>query len=234
MKQPPVVKIVPAFAVPFGAAVLPDAEPLNRELKDLFLAREAEGGRYRNPNQNSVQTDELYESHFDLFKWKEPCVQRLQKAITDHVLEMIGMVNQYRRKTVDEFEVYADAWFHITRKNGYFVNHNHPMASWSAVYCVDSGEKPGQPLNDSGVTRFFHPNQAASQYLDPGLLQMTKAPFGFGHQVFKLQAGEILIFPSWLMHEVSPYKGEGTRITVATNYWFRHPKMNVQQGPRVR
>ncbi len=234
MPSNPVVKIIPAFAVPFGAAVMPQAESLNRELKTLFLSREAEGNRYRNPNQNSIRADELFESHFDLFAWKEPCVQTLKKFITDHVLEMVGMVNQYKRATVNEFEVYADAWFHVTRKNGYFVNHNHPMASWSAVYCVDSGEKPGESLTDSGVTRFFHPNPAASQYLDPGLLQMTRAPFGTGHQVFKLEAGQLLIFPSWLMHEVSPYKGNGTRITVATNYWFHHPDMNPQQGPRVR
>ncbi len=234
MPSTPKLQLIPAFAVPFGLTTVADAQALNAELKSLFLQREAEGDRYRNPQQNSLKTRELFESHFDLFAWKEPCVQRLQKIITDHVLEMVGMINQYKRKTVDEFEVYADAWFHVTRKNGYFVNHNHGMASWSAVYCVDSGEKPGEPLIDSGVTRFFHPNPAASQYLDAGNLQMGLAAFSTGHKVFKLQAGQLLIFPSWIYHEVSPYKGDATRITVACNYWFRHPHMEVQQGPRVR
>ena len=142
------------------------------------------------------------------------------------------MVNRYNRQTVKEFDIYADAWFHITRKGGHFTNHNHPMASWSAVYCVDAGvDKDDSP--NSGVTRFFHPNPAASNYLDAGNLNMTKNHFSYGHQNFKLQSGQIIIFPSWLNHEVSQYTGNLERIVIAANFWFHHPNMNPQIGPLI-
>ena len=41
-------------------------------------------------------------------------------------------------------------WYHISRYAGSFVAHNHPLASWSAVYCVRAGEAvPEHP--DSGL-----------------------------------------------------------------------------------
>ena len=36
--------IIPFFATPFAFSRLPDAEPLNQQLRENFLAREAEGG----------------------------------------------------------------------------------------------------------------------------------------------------------------------------------------------
>lgn len=230
MNQAPEVKIIPAFAVPFGASFLADCGQMNQDLKALFLSRESD--KYKNPMRNSNETELVFESNFDLFTWEEKCVIQLKEFMTSCVKEIIGMVNQYKRKTVEEFDVYADAWYHITRKGGYFTNHNHPMASWSAVYCIADGIDDGD-TPDSGVTRFFHPQTAASTYLDAGNLSMSQAPFGFGHQIFKLNAGQILIFPSWLYHEVSNYTGNSERIIVAVNYWFNHPKMDPQIGPKI-
>jgi uncharacterized protein (TIGR02466 family) len=230
MKTPPEIKIIPAFAVPFGASFKADCGEMNRDLKLLFLSRESD--EYRNKMRNSSDDTLVFESNFDLFTWEQKCVQALKQFMTSCVLETIGMVNKYQRKTVEEFDVYADAWYHITRNGGYFTNHNHPMASWSAVYCVTDGISEGES-QDSAVTRFFHPQTAASTYLDAGNLNMNEAPFGFGHQVFKLQAGQILIFPSWVYHEVSSYMGNTERITVAVNYWFNHPNMNPQIGPKI-
>ena len=36
----------------------------------------------------------------------------------------------------------------------------------------------------------------------------------------RLQAGELVLFPSWLLHEVLPYEGDDVRITVAFNVRF--------------
>ena len=42
-------EILPFFAVPFGFAKLDNCEPLNQELRTLFLARSAAGGEHANP-----------------------------------------------------------------------------------------------------------------------------------------------------------------------------------------
>lgn len=230
MKQPPKIEIIPAFAVPFGATFLADCEQMNNQLKNLFL--ECETDEFKNKTRNSEESDLQYESNFDVFTWKQECVVQLKEFMTSAVLEMIGMINQYKRSTVAEFDIYCDAWYHITRKGGYFVNHNHPMASWSGVYCIADGADEDD-IGDSGVTRFFHPQTAASTYLDAGNLKMSAAPYSTGHQVFKLKAGQMLIFPSWIYHEVSPYMGNSERVIVAANWWFKHPNMEPQMGPKI-
>jgi uncharacterized protein (TIGR02466 family) len=229
MKAPPEIKIIPAFAVPFGASYLDDPE-LNKELKALFLSRET--SEFENKNRNSEESDLVFESNFDLFTWTDKCVVKLKEYMTACVIETIGMVNQYKRSTVAEFDIYADAWYHITRKGGNFTNHNHPMASWSAVYCIADGIDDAD-TESSGVTRFFHPQTAASTYLDAGNINMTHDHFSFGHKNFKLKSGQIVIFPSWIYHDVSTYTGNSERIVVAVNYWFKHPDMNPQIGPLI-
>ena len=32
--------------------------------------------------------------------------------------------------------------------------------------------------------------------------------------------GQLVLFPSWVLHDVKPFEGEGERITVAFNCWF--------------
>ena len=36
----------------------------------------------------------------------------------------------------------------------------------------------------------------------------------------RLEPGQLVLFPSWLLHDVKPFQGEGERITVAFNCWF--------------
>ncbi len=230
MRQPPKITVIPAFAVPFGASFMADCGQMNYALKALFLSRETD--EFKNKSRNSEESKTQYESNFDVFTWEQQAVVKLKEFMTSCVLETLGMVNEYKPSKVAEFDIYADAWYHITRKGGYFVNHNHPMASWSAVYCIADGNDEDD-TGDSGVTRFFHPQTAASTYLDAGNINMVSAQFGTGHKVFKLQAGQILIFPSWIYHEVSPYQGNSERIIVAANFWFKHPAMDPQIGPKI-
>ena len=35
-----------------------------------------------------------------------------------------------------------------------------------------------------------------------------------------MEAGQLVLFPSWVLHDVKPFEGEGERITVAFNCWF--------------
>ena len=37
----------------------------------------------------------------------------------------------------------------------------------------------------------------------------------------RFDAGQLVLFPSWVLHDVKPYEGEGERITVAFNCWFQ-------------
>lgn len=211
--------IAPLFAVPFAFDEFTGPERLNAELRSLFIARENEGARYANPNPNTNRNQELFESHFDLFKWPEPCIAELREFCLSRVLRTAGTLNGYAPETLRRMEVVTDAWFHVTRRNGWFGVHNHPMATWSAVYCVSSGEHDvDQP--ESGALSFINPHSTQSMYIDPGALSL-KRPFGHANFGYHLKPGQLVVFPSWVLHQVMPFFGEGERITVAMNCSFR-------------
>ena len=81
-----------------------------------------------------------------------------------------------------------------------------------------SGE-PAPCHPQSGLLRFFDPRQGANGYLDPAN-ETLQPSFALRPLDVRLAAGDLVIFPSYLFHEVTPFYGTDTRITVATNCWF--------------
>ena len=215
MVNPP-LKVSPGFAVPFAAGRLVPCERLNRELEALFLARETD--EYRNPTPSHVPQAEMFESRFNLFRWPESCVQELRSFMLDSVARTVLETSTIQPAELARLKMHNHTWYHLTRYAGSFVAHNHPLASWSAVYCVRAGEaledRPG-----SGLLRFLDTRTGAGSYLDAGNRALRPA-FAHGAREVRLEEGQIIVFPSYVIHEVSPFYGRDVRMTVATNCWF--------------
>jgi uncharacterized protein (TIGR02466 family) len=210
------ITLRPLFATPFGEARLANCQRLNRELEALFLAREND--EHRNPSPSHVPQAETFESRFNLFHWPESCVQELRAFMLNAVAQMVIASTSLKAQDIAKLSFKNHTWFHISRYAGSFVAHNHPLASWSAVYCVRAGERaPGHP--DSGVLRFLDVRQGANAYLDPANATLQR-PFALAPVEMKLEAGQLVIFPSYVFHEVTPFYGNDIRITVASNCWF--------------
>ena len=212
----PTLRLRPGFAVPFAEGRLEACERLNRELEALFLTRETE--EYRNPTPSHIPQAEMFESRFNLFRWPESCVQELRSFMLDSVARTVLETSTLQPAELARLKMHNHTWFHITRYAGSFVAHNHPLASWSAVYCVRAGEAvPEHP--GSGLLRFLDTRSGAGSYRDAGN-RALRAEFAPGAREVRLEAGDIVVFPSYVIHEVSPFYGRDTRITVATNCWF--------------
>ena len=58
-------------------------------------------------------------------------------------------------------------------------------------------------------------------------------PYGMGNMSLRLRPGQLVMFPSWLLHQVTPFEpeGDGLRITVAFNARFRLD--GYQRGQRI-
>ena len=210
------MELTAAFAVPIGHARLAPCDRLNRELEQLFLARETQ--EYRNPAPSHNPQAEMFESRVDLFTWPEPCVQELRKFMLESVFRVAMAASETAPAEFARLNLNNHTWFHITRHTGYFVAHNHALASWSAVYCVKDGTDPAGSSR-GGLLRLFDTRTGADAFLDPAN-QRFRQPFGVGDLDLQLQAGQLVVFPSYLFHEVTPYYGSDTRITVASNCWF--------------
>lgn len=211
-------QITPAFSVPMVSARMEGHETLNAELRELFLAKEAEGDRYRNPDPMVTRNEAVFESNFRLFDWPQPCVARLRDFCCQTLYRAIGELNGYDVAMLRRLSLAHESWFHITRRGGYFGAHNHAMHSWSGVYCVrHDGD---DPASQSGLLTFLNPSVGSSMYLDMTVARM-RPPYSLVHRMLRLEAGQLVLFPSWLMHEVLPYEGDTERITVAFNMRFR-------------
>jgi len=148
-------------------------------------------------------------------------VQELKTFCWDQLLAAIGRLNGYDLPTLHRLQIYNDCWFHITRRGGFFGLHNHPMPRGAA--CIAS--IPGQHDPARG-TAGYSPSSIrrsrSAMHMDAGISNM-KLPYG--HQVasLALEAGQLVLFPSWVLHDVKPYEGPGERITIAFNCWFTLP-----------
>jgi uncharacterized protein (TIGR02466 family) len=208
--------VTPLFAVPFGEARLASCERLNRELEALFLERENDA--HKNPTPSHIPQAETFESRFNLFLWPEACVQELRSFMLDTIARTVIEATTLLPADVARLKIHNHTWFHVSRYAGSFIAHNHPMASWSAVYCVRAGEAvPEQP--QSGLLRFLDTRQGANGFADPATVPLHRA-YALRPLEIRLIEGQIVVFPSYVFHEVTPYYGQGTRITVATNCWF--------------
>jgi hypothetical protein len=213
-------KLVNMFAVPFAFGHYAAHAPLNAALKRVLFGLEKSGSA-ANPRPLTMRNPAVFESHFNLFREADPAIQELKAFCWDQLLNVVGQLNGYDIPTIKRLEIYNDCWFHISRRGGFFGLHNHPNASWSGVYCVDPGQHdPGKP--DSGLLSFVNPMLMTSMHIDAGV---AKIPLPYGSQIAssRLAAGELVIFPSWVLHDVKPFEGEGERITIAFNCWFKLP-----------
>jgi len=212
--------IVNMFAVPFSFSRYAAHERLNAALRRYILAAEKDG-KSANPRPLTQRNAALYESHFNLFRDSDAAIQELKSFCWDQLLAVIGVLNRYDLPTLSRLQIYNDCWFHVTRRGGFFGLHNHPNASWSGVYCVDPGQHDGG-AKDSGRLTFVNPMITSAMHMDAGIAHM-RLPYAYQVAGISLEAGQLVIFPSWVLHDVKPFEGAGERITIAFNCWFTLP-----------
>ncbi|MBB3345014.1 putative 2OG-Fe(II) oxygenase [Luteimonas sp. RC10] len=222
--------IITAFAVPIVSIQMEDCHTLNAELRSFFFACAEQGERYANPDPFTHRNPALFESQFTLFDWRHPAVARLRDFCWTHLYQALRDLNGYDTQMLQRLHIAHESWFHVTRRGGYFGVHNHPMHSWSGVYCVCQEGDSDNP--DSGKLTFISPYAANTMYVDMASHRLTP-PFQLGNIPTRLEPGQLLLFPSWLLHEVTPFEpsGDGLRITVAFNARFRLQGVEPQRPP---
>lgn len=106
----------------------------------------------------------------------------------------------------------TDCWVNIMPRHTVHCLHLHPHASLSGTYYMQVAKAaPGIKFEDPRLDRFM----AAP----PRKLQATREARPW--VTFPATAGQLILFESWLRHEVAPNTVHGERISVSFNYnWF--------------
>ncbi len=188
------------WGTPVLAFIMPDHESLNEELKRLILERKSQSSGITKSNLGGWHSTE------DLLTWPSPAAAKLQDGILKafkRMTDRTGQGNSY------EGRLQLTCWANVNGPGHANDVHNHPGCAWSGVYYVDVGT-PIADSERSGFLFFLDPRSGAGMVEDPF------KQFGRGRS-FKPMNGQLLMFPSWLMHGVNAYQGEGQRISIAFN-----------------
>jgi len=155
----------------------------------------------------------LYESRFDFFRNTHvPEVQALRQfcgtSLSQVVYRLFQQNNPGRPPPAQIGCDLFEAWVHVTRDGGYHDPHYHPNCSWCGIYYLEIGDCTAEPPN--GVNRFFPP--VKTLYEDFG-----SSAFNQNAIALPPEEGKLVLFPSYIEHSATPYRGKRDRIVVSFN-----------------
>ena len=113
---------------------------------------------------------------------------------------------------IANYEFEANAWVNINKKGGFNAIHTHGRFHISGVYYV---KQPSVKSGQSGMIEFVNSR------FDHHIFQELNANAFAPKVSMRPKAGEMIVFPSTLLHSVYPNDSEEERITIAWNLIFR-------------
>lgn len=175
---------------------LPDSEKINRQLlKEIFDHQADE------PHVPPGSNPGCWRGHRDYENWPyiQDFILHKLKIIHRHYSQIGAPCAQLDEMPDEKFEF--EYWTNVNESGSSNIIHSHAKWHWSGVYYIQG--------KDTGKIAFY-----STPYLNQ---QVTKGlPFG---QSFTLDPtdGLLLLFPSYLLHEVLANPSDRQRINMAFN-----------------
>ena len=193
------------FVTELYRAAIGEAE-LNADLLDAakMLAKEDKAGRAW-CRENGYQGYTSYSSLDDLPQ-RATCFEQLVRVMKPHVEAFAGQLQMDLRGKRLKLD---NIWVNVLEPGGSHTGHIHPHCVLSGTYYVRV------------------PDGASSlKFEDPRLPMMMAAPApredaDEEHRRFVYvapKAGDLLLWESWLRHEVPPNRAASSRVSVSFNY----------------
>jgi uncharacterized protein (TIGR02466 family) len=196
------------FATPVVVARLPEAVELNAELKRVILERERADAGVHHSNLGGWQ------SSWDFEAWGGPPAKRLLEAAR----ELATRMTSDRAGKAVRIAWKTNAWANVNRRSHGNEFHTHPGAYWSGTYYVDDGGI-GADHALGGEFEMQDPRGVAPAMYAPLLgFAVPGGQSAGASELIYPESGQMVLFPSWLLHAVRPYRGERERISVAFNF----------------
>ncbi len=202
--------VMPILAMPLGIAMIADADQLNPELNELFAQRMAAD---RRPAQNPLR----FLSGDDLTEWPESPAQRLAQAMAGAVHSLVSSVSAIGEEQLRSCRFEMRAWFTVVRPNGSVPAASHPLSAWCAIYCA-AAPVLADDRADSGVVRLYESN-LGTMFQD-ATNSVLRIPYSRSHYAWRPEAGQLIVFPASLTHEVALLRAAGDLVLVTARSRF--------------
>ena len=188
------------FPTPVYIKEIPNARELNFYLEKNILQwnkKDPKGVNKTNVNGWHSQTDMNKKREYD--------------PLTKQLFNMQEEI--FEKEYLTEKPVLGNMWANINYPGGYNRPHLHPNSLFSGVYWIKAPEK-------SGNLMLYEPRQGA-QCTMPNRKKGKVPPELWREVHYTPKAGMIIMFPSWLWHEVQPNNSNDIRISVSFNFLQR-------------
>ena len=186
-----------------------DARALNARLKRESLQTRLDDEAGRRWSKRNYPGG--YTSYHSLCRMHtlSPTFERLERRLRWHVL---SFADQLELDLTGRELSMTDCWINIMPQQVVHSLHLHPLATISGTYFVHTPRgSPGLKFEDPRLDRYM----AA-----PPRRPDCRAENRTWHTV-PARAGQLVLFESWLRHEVTPNPAAAERISVSFNYsWF--------------
>ena len=177
------------------------------------LLNELEADIYKiQSNSPSIEVSNIngWHSETDLFTRKENSIKTLCGVLmTETTRQLMSISSNFDPK---KYDGQFGGWININPKGGANATHHHQPWDWSGVFYVKQpniSDEGGR----SGMIEFINPCQQSSSLANKGFRNAGMSPF----LRFRPNPGEIVLFPSYLLHSVYPNETDDDRITIAYN-----------------
>jgi len=195
------------FATPVAALAVPGAEARNVELSRIILQRRQETPSVQASNAGGWHSDR------EIAQWGG----RQVGDILDLAKEMANRLTADRHGKSAPLSWSVMAWANVNGPGDGNICHYHPGAFWSGTYYVDDGGCATDP-SLGGEFEMLDPRGAGPGMYAPALKFAGEDGQSVGAaETIRPKPGLLLLFPSWLFHQVRPYRGAGLRISIAFN-----------------
>lgn len=188
----------------YSAPLRRDVRALNRELLAecrKIRERDRKGQRWSNDHYPGGYTsysslDQLHRMSSTFHRWRKIIDRHVQAFAAAQQWDLRGR----------KLEM-TDCWANLMQRGAAHSLHLHPLAAVSGTYYVHTPRgSPGLKFEDPRLSRFM----AAP----PRIAASTLAP----HILYPARAGDVILFESWLRHEVPVQGISGERVSLSFNY----------------
>ena len=196
------------FSTPVLRFAVPDATALNAALLREGARLRAAGNGASKSNRGGWHSDgKLFESDAD-------CIEQLRSFARGAVFDANTRIGA--RADPASLDLKLSGWMNANPKGAFNAPHTHPGAHWSGVYYV---AQPDVETGNSGMIEFIDPRTDLPNW------RILKAPAFKLKKKLRPLAGELILFPSYLVHWVYPNEADTERWSIAFNATFRKAKV---------
>jgi len=168
-----------------------------------------EGHRMREKSDGASKSNKGgWHSKGNLFDQEASCFTMLSVMAETAIKQATRRISKTDPDTLD---MKLFAWMNINPLGAYNAPHTHPGAHWSGVYYVS---QPAVEDDNAGRIEFLDPRSDLPNW------RILKAPSFNLKKSLKPQPGEMILFPSYLVHWVYPNVADDERISIAFNATF--------------